>query len=125
MYRPLILIVDDDPGIQDMLNLTLAMNGYDTLISGNGIDALGIMTLHRPDAILLDVNMPCMDGVKFTQELELLHLRTCPIVVLTASYDKVKQQRIAVIQPEAIVLKPFHLDELLDTLERLIVEVAT
>jgi len=122
MQPPLILIVDDDPGIQDMLSLTLSMSGYDTLSAFNGIEALGIVTLYKPECILLDVNMPYMDGLQFTQELELLHLRLCPIVVMTASTDVKKQERIDSINPDAIVLKPFHLDKLLATLERLIVE---
>lgn len=116
----LIVVVDDDPKIQDMIYQTLTLSGYTVLVAGNGIEALGIMTLYRPGAILLDINMPYMDGVLFVQELELCHARTCPIIVLTAAHDEKAQARITSIRAEAVLRKPFHLSDMLITLEQTI-----
>lgn len=120
----LIVVVDDDLKIQDMLYQTLTLSGYSVLIAGNGIEALGIMTLYRPEVILLDVNMPYMNGIAFVRELELCHVRTCPIVVMTAACDVKTQECITSIRAEAVLKKPFHLSELLITLEQTISEPA-
>lgn len=118
----LIVVIDDDPKIQDMIHQTLVLSGYSVLVASNGIEALGIMTLYRPVAILLDINMPYMNGIQFVEELELLHLRTCPIIVLTAASDEKAHVRITSIRAQAVLRKPFHLGELLNTLEQTIAE---
>ena len=60
-----ILVVEDDPSIRGFLSLALGMSGYEVREACNGDDALTVLTGWRPDAILLDFDMPVMDGLAF------------------------------------------------------------
>jgi CheY-like chemotaxis protein len=80
-----VLVVDDDRDIRDALQEILTGEGYTALAAANGAEALQLLKRFRPQVILLDLNMPVMDGGDFrlVQRLDPL-LRQIPIVVLTA-----------------------------------------
>ncbi|MDP8923781.1 MAG: response regulator [Chloroflexota bacterium] len=106
-----VLVVDDDPDVRSMVSLVLADEGYGVVEAGNGRDALEAVRRAAPDTILLDLQMPVMDGWAFVRECRAD--RRCdgvPIVVMSAG------QRVG----EAVKLgasdflaKPFDLDVLL------------
>ena len=66
----LVLVVDDEPSIRALLEVTLQMEGYDVLVAPDGETALKLVAERRPDVITLDVMMPGMDGWEVARELE-------------------------------------------------------
>src|SRR5437773_2289082 len=83
---PLVLIVDDDADIRDALSETLREEGYDVAVAEDGARALEQMAKATPDAILLDVMMPKLDGREFMRGLR--HRPTeVPVILFTAGAE--------------------------------------
>jgi len=114
-----ILIVDDEPAVREALHRSLAFEGYDTALAGDGIAALEQADAYRPDAIVLDVLMPRMDGLTTARRLRANGVTT-PILMLTAR-DTVGD-RVTGLDAGAddYLVKPFELDELLARLRALL-----
>jgi two-component system, OmpR family, response regulator MprA len=106
-----LLLVDDDPPIRRMLERTLAAEGYDIEAAADGGAALAAVERSVPDAIVLDVTMPGLDGLAVTRRLRAKGLRV-PILLLTAR-DAV-HERVAGLDAGAddYLVKPFDADEL-------------
>lgn len=103
-----ILIVDDEPGIVEMMKSYFEKQ-YEVLTACNGKEALLKAALH-PDLILLDINMPDLDGLTICRRIR--DYISCPILFLTArieSSDKINGFRAGA---DDYILKPFDLDEL-------------
>lgn len=80
-----ILIVDDEPVARELARKKIADNGYTVLTAVNGEEALTVLGQTRPDLILLDVEMPKMNGYTFVAELAKKNFNPkIPVVVLTA-----------------------------------------
>jgi two-component system response regulator MprA len=108
-----ILVVDDEPAVRESLRRALSLEGYDVDLAADGAEALDAVTGEAdPDAILLDVLMPRVDGLEVARRLRAKGMRT-PILMLTAR-DEV-QDRVAGLDAGAddYVVKPFALEELL------------
>ena len=117
--RRRVLIVDDDETIRGFLIELLADEGYESRVASNGAEGLQILRDWRPDAIMLDVMMPVMDGWTFRQAQRALPgAAAVPVIVLSASRDL--DASCDDLAPDAILARPFDLAPLLDTLERLI-----
>ncbi|WP_225848005.1 response regulator transcription factor [Streptomyces sp. HPF1205] len=114
-----ILIVDDEPAVREALRRSLAFEGYETELAGDGLAALDQVAAHRPDAIVLDVLMPRMDGLTTARRLRAGGVTT-PILMLTAR-DTVGD-RVTGLDAGAddYLVKPFELDELLARLRALL-----
>jgi CheY-like chemotaxis protein len=68
--RPLrILVVDDDPDMVGTMEIRLRLSGHDVRAARNGPEALAVVATYRPDAVLLDLAMPHMDGWELTRRL--------------------------------------------------------
>ena len=106
-----LLLVDDDPPIRRMLERTLAAEGYEVEAAADGGAALAAVERSMPDAIVLDVTMPGLDGLAVTRRLRAKGLRV-PILLLTAR-DAV-HERVAGLDAGAddYLVKPFDADEL-------------
>jgi two-component system response regulator MprA len=106
-----LLLVDDDAPIRRMLERTLAAEGYDVEAAADGGAALAAVERSVPDAIVLDVTMPGLDGLAVTRRLRAKGLRV-PILLLTAR-DAV-HERVAGLDAGAddYLVKPFDTDEL-------------
>ena len=106
-----LLLVDDDAPIRRMLERTLSAEGYDVEAAADGGAALAAVERSVPDAIVLDVSMPGVDGLAVTRRLRAKGLRV-PILLLTAR-DAV-HERIAGLDAGAddYLVKPFDVDEL-------------
>jgi len=106
-----ILVVDDEHAVRDALRRALALAGYDVQIAPAAEPALGLMRERLPDAIVLDVLMPGMDGIELCRLLRADGNRT-PVLMLTAR-DGVGD-RVAGLDAGAddYLVKPFALEEL-------------
>ena len=114
-----ILVVDDDKAVRDSLRRSLAFNGYQVDLAEDGQAALDRMVDHRPDALVLDVMMPRVDGLEVCRRLRSAG-DELPILVLTAR-DAVSD-RVAGLDAGAddYLPKPFALEELLARLRALL-----
>jgi CheY-like chemotaxis protein len=110
-----ILVVDDDPDMQDVMVLTLEAGDYQVCRASNGQEALERVAECAPDLILLDMRMPVMDGWTFAEELRRRYGHRTPIVVCTAAEDA--QRRAREVEAVGCLSKPFELDELLRLVE--------
>ncbi|MFD9881955.1 response regulator transcription factor [Streptomyces alboflavus] len=106
-----ILIVDDEPAVREALQRSLAFEGYGTEIAVDGADALEKAAAYRPDLVVLDIQMPRMDGLTAARRLRSAG-STTPILMLTAR-DTVGD-RVTGLDAGAddYLVKPFELDEL-------------
>jgi len=111
MSEAALLLVDDDAPIRRMLERTLTAEGYDVTAAADGGAALAAVERNVPDAIVLDVTMPGLDGLAVTRRLRAKGLRV-PILLLTAR-DAV-HERVAGLDAGAddYLVKPFDVDEL-------------
>ena len=106
-----ILIVDDEPAVREALQRSLAFEGYDTEVAVDGADALEKAIAYRPDLVVLDIQMPRMDGLTTARRIRGAG-DTTPILMLTAR-DTVGD-RVTGLDAGAddYLVKPFELDEL-------------
>ena len=113
-----ILVVDDEPQILRALRINLKSRTYEVETAGNGVDALACAARRLPDAVLLDLGLPDMDGVEVI--LGLRGWTTVPIVVLSGRADP--QEKIHALDAGAddYVTKPFAMEELLARLRAVI-----
>jgi len=116
--RPRVLVVDDDRAVRDSLRRSLEFNGYDVALAGDGAEALASISGVRPDAVVMDVMMPRLDGLEATRALRTAG-HDVPILVLTAR-DAVGD-RVEGLDAGAddYLTKPFALAELLARLRAL------
>ncbi|MEJ8658187.1 MULTISPECIES: response regulator transcription factor [Streptomyces] len=109
--RERILIVDDEPAVREALQRSLAFEGYATEVAADGFDALAKVESYAPDLVVLDIQMPRMDGLTAARRLRSLG-STLPVLMLTAR-DTVGD-RVTGLDAGAddYLVKPFELDEL-------------
>ncbi len=114
-----ILVVDDDRAVRESLRRSLTFNGYTVDLATDGLDALEKVAATRPDAVVLDVMMPRLDGLEVCRRLRSAG-DDLPILVLTAR-DSVSE-RVAGLDAGAddYLPKPFALEELLARLRALL-----
>jgi len=104
-----ILIIDDEDDIREVAALSLeTVAGWQVFVANSGREGLARAAEHRPDAILLDVMMPGMDGPTTFRELRKNpSTASIPVLLLTAKVQSSDQRRFADLGVEAILLKPF------------------
>lgn len=114
-----ILVVDDDRAVRESLRRSLAFNGYSVDLAQDGLEALDLIATDRPDALVLDVMMPRLDGLEVCRRLRSTG-DDLPILVLTAR-DSVSE-RVAGLDAGAddYLPKPFALEELLARMRALL-----
>jgi len=110
-----VLVVDDDPAIRNLVALTLRSEGFDVSTAGNGELALYELERGDFDAIVLDLEMPVMDGRTFYRALRARN-RSTPVMILSASGSL--EARFELGADDAMP-KPFDPFELVQRLERL------
>jgi two-component system, OmpR family, response regulator MprA len=107
-----ILVVDDEPAVREAVERALRLDGHEVLVAADGGEALERLGTRPPDAIVLDVLMPRVDGLELCRRMRTRGDRT-PVLMLTAR-DAVSD-RVAGLDAGAddYLVKPFALDELL------------
>jgi two-component system response regulator MprA len=114
-----ILVVDDDRPVRESLRRSLSFNGYEVELAGDGLEALQSVADQRPDAVVLDVMMPRMDGLETCRRLRAAG-DDIPVLMLTAR--EMVSDRVAGLDAGAddYLAKPFALEELLARLRALL-----
>jgi DNA-binding response OmpR family regulator len=115
-----VLVVDDDPIIVELLRVSFEMDGYEVLIANDGEQGLALARSSSPDAVILDVMMPKLDGLEVARRLRQdPGWSNAPILLVSA---KAQASDIAAGKEVAddYVTKPFEPIELLDRVERLL-----
>jgi CheY-like chemotaxis protein len=104
-----ILIIDDEDDIREVAALSLeTVAGWDVTMAGSGAAGIVKALEQRPDAILLDVMMPVMDGPTTFRELHALPETTnIPVILLTAKVQAADQKRFSDLGVAAVMFKPF------------------
>jgi PAS domain S-box-containing protein len=106
-----ILIVDDEPDIVKLIEISLAKYGYDTISAADGQKALDLVRNKKPDLILMDIAIKGeMDGIELAKQIR--YSSDIPVIYLTAYSDDEKLARVKKTQPYGYILKPFEDREL-------------
>ena len=114
-----VLIVEDNDLNMKLFHDLLEAHGYDTLQSKDGMEALRLARLHRPDLILMDIQLPEVSGLEVTKWIkEDDDLRTIPIIAVTAFAMKGDEEKIREGGCEAYIAKPISVVHFLQTVER-------
>lgn len=107
---PTVLVVDDEPRIADLVRDYLDQVGFSVIVAGDGPAALEAFSRHRPDAVVLDLGLPGMDGLDVVRRLRAQS--DVPIVILTARSDETDRVVGLELGADDYVVKPFGLKEL-------------
>ncbi|MBI3317946.1 MAG: response regulator [Candidatus Omnitrophica bacterium] len=111
----LILVVDDERDIVEIISELLRGEGYSTLSAYDGEEALESIRRNRPQAVILDIKMPGMDGLQVIEKLKAdPELKKTPIIVVTATQVISElRERFQQLQVNRWIAKPFEPEDLL------------
>ena len=113
--RQRIMVVDDDQEMLKLLNRTLELEGFDTIVVADGDEALAILEEIEPDLVILDIMMPGLDGF---QTLDLIRERSnVPVIMLTARCEVNLLQKALALGADDYVSKPFSTRSLIARVE--------
>jgi two-component system response regulator MprA len=114
-----VLVVDDEVLVRESLALALRAEGYTVSLAADGLDALEQVAAGRPDAVVLDIMMPRLDGLQTCQRLR-AGGHTLPVMLLTAVDSTESRSRARMAGADEYLVKPFDFDDVLARLERLL-----
>jgi two-component system KDP operon response regulator KdpE len=106
-----VLVVDDEPHLRRTLGANLRARGYEVNLAENGEQALEIASLHKPDAVILDLGLPGISGLKVIRSLR--QWTSMPIIVLSARDSEFDKVGALDAGADDYVAKPFGMSELL------------
>lgn len=116
-----VLIVEDNELNMKLFNDLLEAHGYETLCARNGMEALKLAREHKPDLILMDIQLPEVSGLEVTRWLkDQDDLRHIPVVAVTAFAMKGDEARIREGGCEAYISKPISVSHFMDTVRRFV-----
>ena len=121
-----ILVVDDDPNVQRLLQYTLNQEGYDVVIAADGAEGFRLWGAETPDLILLDVVLPNLDGYQVATKIRAEEATNThvPIIMLTAEREVEQKVRGLRAGADDYLIKPFHPAELLARIKSLLARFA-
>ncbi|HBE21806.1 MAG TPA: response regulator [Cyanobacteria bacterium UBA11149] len=111
-----VLVIDDEEAVQEVIQGCLEdVGGWETLLASSGSEGFRLAINQLPDAILLDVSMPEMDGVETFRRLQENHItKSIPIILLTAKVQPADRMRFAKLGIAGVIAKPFNPMTLVD-----------
>jgi CheY-like chemotaxis protein/nucleoside-triphosphatase THEP1 len=113
-----VLLVDDEDSLRKVMKDLLAREGYAVVEARNGVEALDQVDRHAPDVIILDLNLPDMDGYSVLSQLRSREAtRHVPVIVLTAKGDEDNEVRVFELGADDFLAKPFRAKALSKRLE--------
>lgn len=111
MHTPLILVVDDESGVRDLIVDALNLASMSSITAHHGMEALTRLRERDIDLVILDINMPTMDGFEVLQRMHDLGM-SVPVIVLTARLDREDTKHAFQLGADDFVRKPFGIEEL-------------
>ncbi|HLJ34839.1 MAG TPA: response regulator [Ktedonobacteraceae bacterium] len=116
-----VLVVDDSPSVRRVVSSMLKQHGWEVQMARDGVEALEMISRETPAAVLLDIEMPRMDGYELIATVRAQEqYRTLPLVVLTSRAAGKHQQRAMQLGASGYVVKPYQDGELIGTLNSLV-----
>lgn len=116
-----ILAVDDSFSVRKLLEYALKARGYEVITAADGQEALEKLTAGAFDLVILDINMPRMDGFTFLRKVKLdLKKRDLPVLMLTTEGQPEDKDRAIGLGATAYVVKPFKPTELVEAAEKVL-----
>lgn len=112
-----VLIVDDVQSVRDDLRVFLALAGDIEIVgeATNGLEAVGLMKELCPQVVLMDLEMPVMDGYEATRQIKITN-RTCKVIILSIHADKEKQERAQDSGADVFIVKGASLEILMEAI---------
>jgi len=116
-----MLTVDDSRSVRKMVEFTLKAKGFQVSSAGDGQEALELMAKDQFDAIILDINMPIMNGLEFLQTIRSNDaFASIPVVMLTTEGQDEDKDKAISLGATAYIVKPFKPTQLLSLLEKIL-----
>ena len=109
-----VLVVDDEPQVRATVKEALLLEGYEVSEASNGAEALALLRTYEPEAIVLDLWMPVMDGWAF-RRAQLASHPQIPVIVVSAL--DLSSERVEELAASAVIGKPFDIDTLYGAVE--------
>jgi two-component system, OmpR family, KDP operon response regulator KdpE len=111
VIRTRALVVEDDPNIVDLIRSNLAVRGYDTIVSVDGLRALRLLETESPDIVLLDLMLPEVDGFELCRQIR--ERSAVAIIVVSARGGERDKVTALNVGADDYMTKPFSIEELL------------
>ena len=104
-----LLLIDDEPNLATVIAVCLeSFKGWSVRVANSGQEGLSIVESLKPDAILLDVMMPEMDGIQVYQQLRAnVHTQNIPVILLTAKVQNSDREQFVQLGVAGMIAKPF------------------
>ncbi len=113
-----ILVVDDDASTRTLLELILSSGGHEITLLNDGREALAYLKTNTPELIVIDVNMPVLDGIEVCSRIKKLpRFKRIPVIVLTSMNDAETRTRATTAHASEIVYKPLTGKNFLQTVQ--------
>jgi two-component system KDP operon response regulator KdpE len=106
-----VLLVEDDPNIVDLIRSNLAVRGFDTMVSTDGIRAMALLESGHPDVVLLDLMLPGVDGMELCRAMR--ERSSVGIIVVSARRGERDKVSALHVGADDYMTKPFSIEELL------------
>lgn len=118
---PVCLVVDDSVSVRRTMEQLMHDSGYEVLTARDGVDALGVVQSRAPDIVLVDLEMPRMNGLELTSALRnRLATKATPVVMITSRFTDKHRQLASDAGVNAFLTKPYSEDLLLNTMDGLL-----
>lgn len=111
-----VLVIDDNEINRKYLKSVLSNNGFNPIIAQDGYEALKLLENYKVNLILVDIQMPEMDGFECYRQIKAIHNPTCPILAITAFSDQADKKEIIAFGFNDYIIKPVKPNVLMDTL---------
>lgn len=117
-----ILVIDDEDGVREIIQFSLeAAAGWDVLTAESGREGLALAEAKQPDAIILDVMMPEMDGPTTFRQLQASdRTKHIPTILLTAKAKISEQKQLIDLGVAGVITKPFGVQDLVDKIRNIL-----
>lgn len=105
-----VLVVDDDPSIRRLMRIILTDAGFDVIEAAGGEEALEVLQEESPAVLLLDINMPVVDGKEVFRALDARHTRPLTIIITAGPSERTQRE----LGAEGSIQKPFRPEDLVE-----------
>ncbi len=109
--QPKVLVIDDEPGVRELISEALSISEITAVQAADGLEALSFLRRERFDLLILDINMPKLDGLALLEKLRTEGM-SVPVLMLSARADKADINQGLRIGADDYLTKPFSIEEL-------------